>query len=79
MRTVVDASARFRPAGDPGDLLTVLEVAAVMRCGRTRVFELIRDGELPSVKPGRARLVRRADVAAYLERELTRAATAADR
>jgi excisionase family DNA binding protein len=67
VRTVVNAAERFRPAGTPEDLLTVVEVAALMRCGRTKVFALIGDGSLPSVRPGRARLVRRGDVDTYLE------------
>jgi excisionase family DNA binding protein len=68
MRTVVNAMGRFRPGGDPADLLDVLQVAQLLRCGRTTVFRLIRDGELPSIKPGRSRLVTRADVDAYVER-----------
>lgn len=57
------------------DLLTVLEAAALMRCGRTTVFGLIGDGTLPSVKPGRQRLVPRTAVVEYLEQQVTAART----
>jgi excisionase family DNA binding protein len=71
MRTTANASERVRLVPVPDDeWLTVEQAAALMRCGRTTVFGLIR-GErpaLPSVKVGRARLVKRADVVAHLER-----------
>ncbi len=47
-------------------LLTVEETASELRIARRRVFELIRDGRLPSVKIGRSRRVRSADLAAYV-------------
>lgn len=68
MRTAVNESGRFRPVVVPeNDPLTVIEAAALMRCGRTTVFRLLRDGVLPSAKVGRARLIARADVVNYLE------------
>jgi excisionase family DNA binding protein len=54
-------------------LYSVPEVAQLLRCGRTTVFELLRDGQLAGVRIGRKRLVsgrslrdlvRRLDVAA---------------
>ena len=45
-------------------LLTVEETASELRIARRRVFEMIRDGRLPSVKIGRSRRVRSADLAA---------------
>ena len=63
--------AHLRVVADPDALLTVDEAAQVMRCSRRTVFRLIGGGELPSVKPGRERLVRRRDVDAYLERSTT--------
>jgi excisionase family DNA binding protein len=66
----VNASERFRPTAVPADeWLTVPEVAALMRCGRTTVFRLISGTQpvLPSIKPGRERLIKRADVLAHLE------------
>jgi excisionase family DNA binding protein len=68
MRTAANEYGRNRPVAVPDDeWLTVPQAAALMRCGRTTVFGLIGDGTLPSVKPGRARLVKRADVVAHLE------------
>jgi excisionase family DNA binding protein len=47
-------------------LLRPDEAAAVLRIGRTKVFELIRTGELRSFKLGRARLVPSSAVAEYV-------------
>jgi excisionase family DNA binding protein len=69
MRTRANASERNSLVAVPDDeWLTVSQTAALLRCGRTTVFELMRAGTLPSAKPGRARLVKRADAVAYLER-----------
>jgi len=65
MRTAANESERVEPADE---WLTVPQVAARMRCGRTTVFRLIGDGTLPSVKPGRSRLVKLEDVDTYLAR-----------
>lgn len=48
-------------------VLTVGEVADLLRVGRTTVYELIRTGELNSIMIGRLRRVRRADVVAHLD------------
>ena len=48
--------------------LTIDEAARQLGCGKAKVYELIRTGELPSVKIGRRRVVRWADVDALLER-----------
>ena len=48
--------------------LTVDEVGRELRCSRSTVFRLLRDEAFPSVKIGRARLIDRADVDAYVER-----------
>jgi excisionase family DNA binding protein len=49
-------------------LLTVEQTAAELHIARHRVFELIKDGRLPSVKIGRSRRVRSADLAAFVAR-----------
>jgi excisionase family DNA binding protein len=49
------------------DLLTVDETIRVLRLGRTRVHEILRSGEIPSLKLGRRRLVRRKDLEAWLD------------
>jgi excisionase family DNA binding protein len=47
-------------------LLTVEETAAQLRIARRRVFVILRDGTLPSVKIGRSRRIRSTDLAAYV-------------
>ena len=47
-------------------LLTVEETAVQLRIARRRVFEILRDGTLPSVKIGRSRRIRSTDLAAYV-------------
>lgn len=36
--------------------------------GRTKIYELLRSGEIPSYKIGRVRRIRREDIEAWLER-----------
>ncbi len=45
-----------RPVPEP-EFLRVPEAMAVLRLGRTKLYELIRSGRLPSVTEGRARLI----------------------
>jgi excisionase family DNA binding protein len=52
----------------PTLLLTVEETAAELRIARRRVFTLISGGELRSVKIGKSRRVRSADLADYVAR-----------
>jgi excisionase family DNA binding protein len=62
-----------RSGGEPDDrtlLLTVDEAARMLRCGRTTVYQLIRTGELTTVKIGALRRVRLADVEAYVDRKV---------
>lgn len=51
-----------------GDLNEISQVAAYLRCGRTQVFNLIRDGEIASLKVGRRRLIPRDSILAYVDR-----------
>jgi excisionase family DNA binding protein len=48
------------------ELLTIDEVRAWLRVGRTRLNGLLQSGELPSFKLGRRRFVRRGDVSDWL-------------
>jgi excisionase family DNA binding protein len=49
-------------------LYTIPEVAERLRHGRTRVYQLIRSGRLPSVVVGpRARRVRESDLQAFID------------
>ncbi len=46
-------------------LLTVTEAAARLGIGRTLMYDLISTGEIPSVRVGRLRRVRTADLEEY--------------
>lgn len=48
-------------------LLTVAEVASVMRVSRMTVYRLIRRGQLKAIRVGRNYRVREEDLGAYLE------------
>jgi len=48
-------------------LYTPAEAACCLAIGRTKLFELLSDGTLPSVKIGRARRVRGSDLAAFVD------------
>lgn len=54
---------------DPGvlDLLTFQETAQRLRLSEETVKRLVRDGRLPAVSVGRARRVRPADLAEFIE------------
>jgi len=58
----------------PGDLLTVRAALAILPVGRTTLYALIRDGQIPAIRvraAGSRRgrlLLHRADLAAYVER-----------
>jgi excisionase family DNA binding protein len=55
---------------DAREVLTPEEVAGYLRLGRTYTYRLLRTGAIPSWKEGTRRLVRRADVEAYVARRL---------
>lgn len=48
-------------------LYKVAEVAQVLSLSRTKVYELVRTGELPSVRIGGSRRVRGEDLAQFVE------------
>jgi excisionase family DNA binding protein len=52
-------------------LLTVHEVAEIMRVSNMTVYRLIRAGELRAVRVGRGYRIRERDVESYLSREMT--------
>lgn len=59
-------------------LYRISEACRLSRRGRTAIYEAIGDGTLPSIKVGRHRLIRRADLAAYIgipERDLITASS----
>jgi excisionase family DNA binding protein len=51
-------------------LLTVQEVAAALRCGRTCVYELVGRGELPVIKLGRLTRIPAAALEAFVSRRI---------
>ncbi|GAA3460348.1 helix-turn-helix domain-containing protein [Saccharothrix longispora] len=55
-------------------LYRVEEVAQALRIGRTKVFDLIRSGELTSVKIGGSRRIPASSVQEYLSRLIQEAA-----
>ncbi|WP_158852336.1 helix-turn-helix domain-containing protein [Saccharothrix deserti] len=55
-------------------LYRVEEVARALRIGRTKVFDLIRAGELTSVKIGGSRRIPATSVQEYLSRLMQEAA-----
>jgi excisionase family DNA binding protein len=59
----------------PRALLTVSEVASMLGCGRTLVYDLIGCRQLPVVKVGRLTRVPVAGVDAFVSRHLTEVRT----
>lgn len=51
-------------------LLTVAEAAAILRLGRTLVYELVLRGDLRSIKIGRARRIPVSAVDAFIRERL---------
>src|SRR5213595_482728 len=51
------------------EFLTVDEAAALLRCRRGRIYDLVSSRRLPRLKDGSRVLIRRADIDAYLECE----------
>ncbi|MFG2903953.1 helix-turn-helix domain-containing protein [Kitasatospora sp. NPDC048286] len=52
-------------------LLTAEEAAKMLRIGRSTLYQLLAERELASIKIGRSRRIRPADVEAYIERQAT--------
>ncbi len=61
-------SATLNPLAAAKVLLTVEEAAARLNLGRTSVFALIKNGQIASVRIGRARRIPAREVEAYAER-----------
>ncbi|WP_035800525.1 helix-turn-helix domain-containing protein [Kitasatospora mediocidica] len=55
-------------------LYTPEEAAKVLRISRSKLYQLLADHELTSIKIGRCRRVRPADIDAYIERQAIAAA-----
>ena len=55
-----------RPASEPDVLLTPAEAAAVLKIGRSKLYELMARGAINSVKLGRCRRFRRSDLDLFI-------------
>ena len=53
--------------GDLPDVISVQELAAVLRCGRNQAYRLVSTGAVWSVKVGRGYRVPKAAVVAFLD------------
>jgi excisionase family DNA binding protein len=65
------SNSQYGPTAIPSvavELLTVPEVMTALRLSRAKIYDLIRSGELVTVKVGRCRRVPPASVAAYVAR-----------
>ncbi|MDP9021254.1 MAG: helix-turn-helix domain-containing protein [Actinomycetota bacterium] len=60
------------------ELLTVSEVADLLRVSTMTVYRLIRSGELPAVRVGRNYRVRRGELESYLAGQVVEPETVAD-
>ena len=47
-------------------ILTVPEMAQVLRIGRNKAYQLVRDGDIPSIKLGRDIRIYREDLLRYV-------------
>jgi excisionase family DNA binding protein len=56
------------PLDDPPHLLPIPEASDRLGIGRTTLWGLIRDGQIPTVTIGRRRLIAEADLQAYVAR-----------
>lgn len=61
-----------RTTTHPGDLLTLQEVADITRASINTVRDWVKKRKLPTLRPGRLRLVRRSDLEAFLRASETR-------
>src|SRR5712692_1356305 len=72
LRLLEPARAQTDPVLQPRrELMSVAEVAAALRFSRGHVYELIRSGELPALRHGRAVRVRREDLDSWEARHRT--------
>ncbi len=60
------AAEPTRSDSGPDTLLTPVEAAAMLRIGRSKLYELIARGRIESVKLGRCRRFRRTDLDRFI-------------
>lgn len=51
------------------DLITPAELAQLLRCGRTKAYELLRSNAIPSYRVGRKRLTPRSAAIAWIHEQ----------
>lgn len=66
LRSPVRDASRSHEAATSSLLLTVSEATIVLNLSRTRIFELMKSGEIPRVKVGRTTRICRADLDRYV-------------
>jgi excisionase family DNA binding protein len=57
----------LRPALSEEPLLTIAEVAAVLRVSKMTIYRLVHTGELPAIRIGRSFRVRTSTLRTYLD------------
>jgi excisionase family DNA binding protein len=55
-----------QPSTEPDVLLTPIEAAAILKIGRSKLYELVARGAINSVKVDRCRRFRRSDVDTFI-------------
>jgi excisionase family DNA binding protein len=55
-------------------LLTPEELADYLKCSRTYAYQLLARGEIPSLKLGKLRRIRRSDANLYIEKRVAEGA-----
>lgn len=58
------------PTDDGTLVLDIPETGALLRCGRSTVYQLLETGELTGLKIGRRRLVTRDSIVAFVNRQV---------
>jgi len=75
VKTRVDVRTKEKPnsldVGAGAKLFTPEEVAAYLGIGRTYAYALLRAGLIPSLKIGKLRRIRQADVDLFIEKRLS--------
>jgi excisionase family DNA binding protein len=70
-KTEISASSKGAGSADPALLLSAEQVAALLNIHRATVFNLMRQGDLRSLRIGRRRLVTRAAIDDFITRRET--------
>ena len=63
-----DVTAPWESLMETKLLLTVIEAAELLGISRTAIYLLLQRGEIPSVKIGRSRRIKRIDLESYVGR-----------